>query len=728
MTDDQAGGGSILVVSNRLPLTLRKGPKGLERSLSSGGLVSALTPVLERRGGTWVGWPGAALPEGFSLSDPADPYRIEPISLSEDAIEEYYYGFSNAILWPLLHSFPTRTDFARPGWERYEQVNRTFAQSALEHARRADIVWIHDYQLMRMPLHLRALTPESRIAFFLHIPFPAYDIFRLLPWDRELLRGLLACDLVGFQVEGYARNFMDCVERLLSSRVDREAGRIEHGERTVQVAAFPIGIDFDVYEERAGRAPPIEGQTERILLGVDRLDYTKGIPEKIRAFERLLELHPEHRGHVVLLQIAVPSRDRVAEYRRLKRQIDELVGRVNGRFSTATWTPIRYLHRSVGPGALSELYRRAQICLVTPLRDGMNLVAKEYVASQIDEDGVLILSRLAGAAETMRESILVNPYNIDGVAKAIDRALTMDPAERRSRMSALRLRERSENVHRWVNEFLTRAMASGTSFSPATDRDFARWIQPFLRWRRRLALFLDFDGTLAPIVRHPSLATLSEDMKAALGRCAERNDTDITIVSGRALPEVQRLVDIPRVAYAGNHGLEISGPNLPAWRHPDLGYFETRLRALAVELRALCIPGAWIEEKGASITFHFREADPALAEALATTAREVIGRAGFQAYDAHQAVEGRPPVGWDKGRAVLHILRERYGPTWSADIVPLYIGDDRTDEDAFRVLSGLGPTFRVGSPETPTAASHPLPNVESVRALIEYLAQRASDA
>jgi trehalose 6-phosphate synthase/phosphatase len=714
----------LVVVSNRLPVTVQRNKGGIELQHSTGGLVSALDPVLSRCGGRWIGWPGVRLEEGEELSRPGDPYQIVPVQLSSNEVTRYYHGFSNRTLWPLFHCFPERTRYDRRNWEVYEEVNERFATAAAQASGDAEMIWIQDYQLMRTPLHLRRQLEDARIGFFLHIPFPPYDVFRLLPWSRELLQGLLAADVVGFHVQGYAQNFLTCCERVLAARVDERSGLVEHGERTVQVGAFPLGIDFAHYERMAQKAPRGVPGPERIVLGVDRLDYTKGIPERLRAFERLLELHPEHREHVTLLQLTVPSRFLVAEYQELKREIDELVGRINGRFATSSWSPIRYLYRSVQQERLVALYRDADVALVTPLRDGMNLVAKEFVAAQVDEPGVLVLSRLAGAAETMREAIPVNPYNTDGVALALHRALTMDETERRTRMDALRRRERERDLDRWLASFLLVVREARAQLLPATDADFETWLGRFLAGHR-LALFLDYDGTLTPIRRHPSEAILSSEMRDALVACAAREDTDVALVSGRALSDIEELVPMPQLVFAGNHGLEISGPDLVPFRHDDLGHYRDRLSPLADSLREICSPGAWVEEKGASLTFHYREAENLEHERLAEEARALILQAGFQARAASCAVEARPPIGWDKGHAVLHVLRARYGKGWSENVRPIYVGDDETDEDAFRALSGLGITFRVGSADADTLATRGLPNVASVQRLLEWLSRRA---
>jgi len=424
----------------------------------------------------------------------------------------------------------------------------------------------------------------------------------------------------------------------------------------------------------------------------------------------------------VLLQLAVPSRSQVAEYRELKRQIDELVGQVNGRFATATWSPIRYLYRTVSQERLSAIYRDADVALVTPLRDGMNLVAKEFIACQVDEPGVLVLSRLAGAADTMREALLVNPYDIDGTAEAIHRALTMDEAERRSRVAALRRREQRDNVYAWVNSFIE-ASGAPAALVPLADADFSAWLDDFLK-RYRLALFLDYDGTLCPLVDHPSRARLSPKIRKALSACTARDDTDVAIISGRSLENVRTMVKNGELTFAGNHGLEIDGAGIPHFVHEDLVHYRHRAEDLAQELERFEIDGAWTEAKGPTLTYHYRAVPENRRSGLVDEVREIINQAGYQARDAHCAVEARPPIGWDKGRAVLHVLRTRYGPSWSEDVRVIYVGDDQTDEDAFRFLAGLAMTFRVGSTDTPTAAARRLADVNAVRALLEWLGGR----
>lgn len=714
----------ILLLSNRLPYTFARTATGIERRPSPGGLVAAVEPVLRKRGGTWIGWPGGEFQPGELDSD-GEGYRVAAVEMTETEVARYYHGFSNRTLWPLLHSMTDRARFDGRDWESYVRINQRFGEVAVRESDGSEIIWIHDYHLLLTPASIRAEHPDARLSFFLHTPFPPYDIFRLLPWDRELLRGMLACDLIGFHVRGYAQNFLDCVERSLGARIHHDEMLVEYGDRTTRIEAHPIGIEFDHFEQLALEAPErSQPQPEQVVLGVDRLDYTKGIPERFQAFERLLELHPEHRENVTLLQLAVPSRSQVAEYRALKRDIDEMVGRINGRFATSNWSPIRYLYRSVTRKRLAGLYRDADVALVTPLRDGMNLVAKEFVACQVDSPGVLVLSKLAGAANTMREVLQVNPYDIDGTAEGLHRALTMGDHERRSRMTALRNRERRDDLDQWVTGFLSSAAGSRRSLVPLGDADFEAWLADFLSRRYRLALFLDYDGTLTPLTDHPSKAKLSKKMRLALEGCAARDDTDIAIISGRAIDDVKTMVKQPNLTYAGNHGLQIVGIDMPDFVHDDLVHYRERADGLCRSLEKLAVGGAWIEAKGPTLTYHYRAVAENEREKLVEEARSIIQMAGYQDRDAQCAVEARPPIGWDKGRAVLHILRTRYGPTWSESVRVVYVGDDQTDEDAFRFLAGLSTTFRVGSPDTHTAATRRLPDVSAVQSLLDWLSRR----
>ena len=431
-----------------------------------GGLVSALTPVFKAAGrGLWIAWSGSAgrLPHPRVELPPEDPcFTLRLVHLSERDVSGSYYGFSNRGLWPLSHYFVGRCQFRSEQWQSYERVNEIFAAAVLEELRPHDLVWVQDFQLATLPARVRAARPDIPVGLFWHVPFPEPSVFGILPWRRTLLEGMLGSDVIGFHLQSYARNFLACVERFTDAAVDHDRGTVQMDGHEVRVVAWPIGIEADLYESLA-RRPETELRAGRIrrqlgsakmILGVDRLDYTKGILERLHGFERLLEHSPAFRGQVTFFQIAVPSRERVEEYRRMKREIDEAVGRISGRFTTGGWVPIRYVYQSMAPPELTAHYVAADLALVTPLRDGMNLVAKEYVASRVHDDGTLILSEFAGAAEDLPEAVRVNPYNMDDVAEQIRHALTMPLEEIRQRMTALRARVKVHDIRWWLRGFL----------------------------------------------------------------------------------------------------------------------------------------------------------------------------------------------------------------------------------------------------------------------------------
>jgi len=713
---------SLVVVSNRLPFTVERRPEGVRVRRSPGGLVAALEPALAQRGGVWVGWTGAAREDGDAAgrAPPAAAeqvqYRAVPLTAHEIAL--YYAGFANRTIWPLFHYFVGQTQIDSATWRAYERVNERFAQVAAEASDDEALVWVHDYQLLRVPHHLRRLAPRRRIAFFLHVPFPAADVLRVLPWSRDLIQGMLASDLVGVHIRSYADHVLTCAERLLGCEVDRGAGLVRFEGREVSVEVHPISIDVAEIERLAARAAP----------GVDRLDYTKGIHERLLAIERLLERHPGLRRRIAFTQVLVPSRERVAEYGELKREIDETVGRINGRFSERGWSPIRYLVRSLPPAELVALYRQADVALVTPLRDGMNLVAKEYVAAQLDDDGVLVLSEMAGAADELQEALLVNPFDVDEVADALHRALQMPLDERRARMSALRHRVRANDVRVWVERFLDASERAGlrarNTVASAADA-VQRMLAPWLARRSTVALFLDYDGTLTPIVPSPEDAQLSEAARQALEQAARTPNLDIVIVSGRALADVQQRVGVPGLTYVGNHGFEIEGPGI-SFRHAELDRWRAALEAAAAELDPLAASGARIERKGASVAVHLRTVPEGERRRLERQAEAVLRRRRLRVTPGKGLIEGRPPVPWDKGHAVLHVLVHRHGADWLSRVSAVYVGDDRTDEDAFRSLEGIGRSIRVGpSAGGASYADYRLPDPEAVLALLRWFASGA---
>jgi trehalose 6-phosphate synthase/phosphatase len=725
---------SFVVVSNRLPFSLISDADGRSKQVRSpGGLVSALTPALKARGGVWVGWPGNAH-EDSSVAPAVVTgdlgFEVAQVPLSNREIGGYYNGFSNRTVWPLLHYFVSRMEVDSTWWSVYDTVNQRMARAAAAVAQPKALVWIHDYQLLRVAHHLRSETPQLATALFLHVPFPAADVFRILPWSRELLHGMLSADYVGFHVQSYVRNFLESAEVLLGCDVDAARGVVRYDGRDVFVGAHSISIDVNEAESLAATAAasstrPLDAPVE--VLSVDRLDYTKGIVRRLAAVERVLETQPTRR--LRFTQVLVPSRERVPDYSNLKQDIDQAVGRVNGRFSSGGWSPVRYIARPVSRTDLFAMYRQADVALVTPLRDGMNLVAKEYVASQLDDSGVLILSETAGAAEEMPEALIVNPFHGDAVVDAMQRALTMPEQERRARMSALRAHVRSKDVYAWVDDFMAAAQCAAERSqqrpSHALDEVTAR-IGPWLSERPRLALLLDFDGTITPIVDRPEAARLSHASRLAVDAAARSPGIDVVIVSGRALDDVRERVGLPNVTYIGNHGFEIDGPAIH-FRHEAADRIQATMQSASVALEKLAIPGALVELKGPTLAFHVRGVKEKNREDAVQRARTILRRRRLRVVVGKLVLEGRPPVDWHKGHAVLWLLGERYGDDWPSHVRALFIGDDTTDEDVFRSLRGIGRSICVGSfaPHPTAQADYRLPDPDSVIALIRWCTSSA---
>ncbi len=457
MTDSR----QLVIVANRLPVDrvdLPDGSRGWRRS--PGGLVSALDPVMRRNNGVWIGWSGGTETDLEPFED--DGLSLVPIALSATEVEEFYEGMSNATLWPIYHDVIAKPEFHREWWDSYVEVNRRFADKAIEIAEEGATVWVHDYQLQLVPAMLRELRPDLRIGFYLHIPFPPAELFAQLPWRRQILEGLLGADLVGFQMAGGAGNFVRLIRQRVGHKTHRDLVYLPDG-RTVRAAAFPISIDVEAFEELARRESVHEraaeirtavGSPTKIFLGIDRLDYTKGIHARLRAFSELIadgELDVED---AVFVQVATPSRERVEQYRILRDDIDRLVGRVNGDLGRIGLPAIHYLHSSYPREEMAALYRAADIMVVTPFRDGMNLVAKEYVACRYDDGGALVLSEFAGAANELRQAWLVNPYDINGMKTALLEAYRADEKDTTRRMKAMRKQVLAHDVAAWATSFL----------------------------------------------------------------------------------------------------------------------------------------------------------------------------------------------------------------------------------------------------------------------------------
>ena len=456
--------GRLLIVSNRLPVSATLCDGAVRLSTADGGLATGLRPWHQSSNGLWIGWPGEV--SKFSASQRAELDEelqrggIAPVHLTSDQVDRYYHGFANRVLWPLFHYLIDRVPLNAAGWDAYRAANEAFAAVVLREYRPGDAIWVHDYQLMLLPGLLREQLPDARIGFFLHIPFPASEVFRVLPWRREILLGVLGADLLGFHTRAYVRYFSNAVERILG--LVTEGDTVSADGRAIRLGAYPMGIDAARFAQLA-RDPEVQAEAatirsdagdRQIVLGVDRLDYTKGIPRRLEAIAHLLAEEPGLADSMRFIQVAVPSRGEVDQYQRFKRLVEEAVGRINGARSTIRSTPVHYVHRSVSERQLVALYCAADVMLVTPLRDGMNLVAKEYVATRVNDDGVLVLSEFAGAAMELDSALMVNPYDIESVAATIKRALSLPLDERRARMSRLRRRVHEYDIHVWAREFV----------------------------------------------------------------------------------------------------------------------------------------------------------------------------------------------------------------------------------------------------------------------------------
>ena len=717
----------LLIVANRLPLTLKQHEGQVQVEPSAGGLATGLRTPHEQGEGLWFGWPGALGGLRKAVRQAAlaelERQRFVPIELSSDEVEGYYNAFSNGVLWPVCHYMLERMPLETPDWAVYRTVNERFADAIAARWRPGDVIWVHDFHLMLLPGLLRQRLPQARIGFFLHIPFPSSEVFRVLPWRSELLRGLLGADLIGFHTLGYLRHFAASLLRLLGLEVDVD--RVTIDGREVRLTALPMGIDTTHFE-RLAADPELQAQaqemrrqrgTRQVVLGIDRLDYTKGIPRRLLAFERLLERRPATAPQVQLIQVAVTSRGEVNEYRSFKRSVDELVGRINGRFATHDYTPIRYMNRGLDSRGVAALYLAADVMLVTPLRDGLNLVAKEFVATRTDGDGVLVLSEFAGVAAELPDALQFNPYDIDGAAAAIERALAMPVDERRARMAVLRDAVTAHDVHGWVRTFLDElAMPSPVAPPPPADpRAITAALQPSAQ--APIAVLLDYDGTLVAFRDRPALALPDAELLALLARLAARPGLQLHLVSGRPRTFLDRHFGHLPIGLHGEHGGAWRPAAATDWTALQVATdWRERVQPL-LERVARHVPGSYVEAKEQSLAWHFRGVDPAYATTVVKELRlhllELLSNLAAAVIEGDRVLEIRPQ-GVHKGLAVTRALAASPPP-----VQLLVIGDDRTDEDMFTAAPADAITVQVG--QRATAARYRVEGTQAVRALLRSL-------
>lgn len=718
---------TLFLVSTRLPVTIRHTAGGLSLTDSVGGVATGLRMVQETRHATWIGWPGPT--DRLEPDEVADveqflaARRCVPVHLTRQAVRGFYQGYSNAVIWPLFHYLIQQTPLRRRYWQHYEDVNRGFAEVIAGRCGPEDEVWIHDYQLLRVPHYLRLLRPAARIGFFLHIPFPSYEVYRTLPSRRLLVEGMLGADLVGFHTASYAEHFTEAATRLLGL-AELGDGRMEYQGRSPQVGVFPMGIDVTPYEQSAITVEATSEQSEsasKSLLAIDRLDYTKGIPRRLLAFEELLNRHPDLRERVSLLQVAVPSRTGVRAYQRFRRSVDEMVGRINGAFGTPGWTPVQYMYRGFTQAELIGLYRSADVMLVTPLRDGMNLVAKEFIASRGDGDGVLVLSEFAGAAAELTEALQVNPFDIDDAADAYYRALTMSRHERRARMRVLRERVQENGVGRWAETFLTAlrgepCRAAG-SVAVSAEREREAAVSRLGR-APSLLLLLDYDGTLVPFAPKPELAKPDEELISILAALVGAPRTAVHLVSGRQRAVLDAWFGPLELGLHAEHGLWSRAPRGLAWRRGAILEpvpYDELLRLL--RRFTAVTPASHVERKSGGLAWHFRLSPPGpaarQADALVEEARRQFPPERVDILRGDKVVEFRP-AGVHKGLIVARLLEGA-----SPGTLVTAVGDDVTDEDMFAALPADGLSIHVGP--RPSRAGLRLSDPAACRAFLREL-------
>jgi len=734
----------VIVVSNRLPFTLKRSGDGWRTEKSAGGLAVAMNPILKQTAGIWIGWSGEA--SGIRddkrerlLRQWAERERYFTVDLPPEVARGFYEGFSNQALWPLFHHFPALLNFDPNEWKAYVKANELFRDVILEHLGPNDLVWVHDYHLMLLPRLLREAAPQARVGFFLHIPFPSSAVFRILPRREELLEGLLGADYLAFHTYRYLQHFRNSALRLLG--IDSHMDRVETVGRTVRLEALPIGIAPEQFtklldEDETTRKRLAEMRERfrccRVLLAVDRLDYTKGIPERLRAFRRLLSDAPHLRGQVVLVQVAVPSRERIPMYKELRQEVDELIGQINGEWSTPDWTPLIYLRRNLPRTELTALYALADVAWVTPLRDGLNLVAKEYVACHPEGDGVLVLSEFAGAAAEMGEAFIVNPYDEERTAEAVARALALPPEARRERMSALYKRVTQNNVFSWSERFLSNLRKAAASRS---ERDSTKpkelpveeTVNAFGRAAHRL-LLLDYDGTLVPYASRPQDAVPPAELIELLTRLAASPNTTVAVISGRSRVDLEAWFGlIPGLWLAAEHGAIMRSPGSMEWEQHPAGYSAEWKRDVYPVLEHFVnrTPGSFIEEKEFSLVWHYRMSVPEFGEWLANdlvhNLEQMLAETNLRAVRGQKSVEVK--LIWaNKGEVMKRLTYACPQPDFL-----LAAGDDRTDEDLFARLPRTAWTIHVGG--NTSRARYRLSGPDEMRRLLySFSAQRDINA
>jgi trehalose 6-phosphate synthase/phosphatase len=724
--------GRILIVSNRLPVRISREDDDLYYLPSEGGVATGLSSIHQDGNNLWIGWPGHQPARARERSDIERGLREEkmvPVFLSAQLVRDFYEGFSNETIWPLFHYFSQYATFDERLFTAYIRANQRYCTAVLAEARQDDVIWIHDYHLMLLPRMIREKLPTISIGFFLHVPFPSYEVFRTLPWRKEVLMGLLGADLVGVHTYDDMRHFLSSVSRLAG--IPNNRGRIETGNRIVEVDAFPMGIDYQRYALSAAAPKTLDEEIrfrnslgeQKLILSIDRLDYSKGIPQRLKAFERFLQKYPEFRQRVSLILIVVPSRDTVGRYRRLKEEVDLLAGRINGTHGRLNWTPVHYFYRSFPLESLSAFYRMADVALVTPFRDGMNLICKEYIASKLEKTGVLILSEMAGASKELSDAILINPNDIDSIVEALRKALLMPEEEQIIHMTLMQQSLKHYNIRHWVNLYMKRlSEVKDRQLALATknvDGPVFESIQKAYRKAKKRIFFLDYDGTLTGFKNDPLQAGPDPALIQILQRLGSAEQTRVVIISGRDRSSLDRWLGNLPVDIIAEHGVWLKSGDR-AWR--VYGQFESKWKDEIRPVLQLYVdrtPGSFIEEKDYSMVWHFRKVETGLGRLrsgeLSSHLKYLVANKNLQVLEGDMIVEVKNTE-VNKGMAAHRWLNEyRY------DFVAA-LGDDWTDEDTFRAMPKKAITIKVGS--TASSAKYHIASFREVRSFLRSIIQQ----
>lgn len=720
----------LLIVSNRLPVKIIKKGNKLSFKRSVGGLATGLGSFYEKYPSLWIGWPGVALEKIKEVKKKVEK-RLKsencyPVFLSQKEIKNYYYGFCNKTIWPLFQYFPQYIVYKRDLWKAYKKVNEIFCKAVVSKAKTNDIIWIHDYQLMLLPQLIREKIPQANIGFFLHIPFPSFEIFRLLPWRKEIIRGLLGADLIGFHTYDYVRHFLNSVHSLFG--YEHTLGQITTDERVIKTDLFPMGIDYQKFAQ-AGQNSQVKKEVKKIqketapyqiILSVDRLDYTKGILKRLEVFDFFLEQNPDYKEKVIFILITVPSRTKVEQYKNLKKKVDELVGRINGKYGSINWMPIWYLYKSLPFYKLTAFYQIADVALITPLRDGMNLIAKEFIATKSDNRGVLVLSEMAGAAKELGEAIIVNPNNKERVASALKQALEMPESQQKETNRVMQERLKRYTVNRWAKDFLEnlslvkkiQKKLAARKLSKKTER---KLINRYLRAKKRLIL-LDYDGTLIPFSISPQKAKPTNNILKLIKSLEKNSKNEVVIISGRNKDVLEEYFGHLNIGLVAEHGVWAKEKN-KNWRIIESLENEWKKEIKPIlEFYVERTPGSFIEEKDFSLVWHYRKTDFKLAslrvKELKEDLRHLIANLNLGFLEGNRVVEIKT-AGVNKGKAIISWLSKT---KW--DFI-LAIGDDQTDEDIFTSLPKSAYTIKVGF--SPSQARFNLKSYVEVRKLLRKM-------